>query len=594
MADSTYRKVLVWPVGAGGAVKIAPNQRITVTDPKTGLTPTGLKQQGQPVPWATSDANGTALFTTDRTVRVVDISDPAGRVVERLEALEDIGSAAQAAADAAAAQQAAQDAASLVGAPAKDAMDAAMGGDVAGLVPVVAGKVGKGDIVVNVRDHGAKGDGTTLDHAAINGAIAAGAGRTVYLPAGTYLVDAVAGIKMWTPGVRLLLDPGATIKAQPNSAAGYSMIEVNAADCVIEGGTIQGDGTAHTGTTGEQGHCIVTAAGASRLRIQGVRVTKAWGDGIALQGGAADVSVIDCEADDNRRQGMSIIAAVRPRVVGGVYKNTGVSQGTAPMAGIDVEPNAAGAVTDCTISGVMLSTNKGPGLQIATAAGSTAEVTVTGCRSTGNSSASGCGFYVVGPAGTIKAKLTGCHALNNAVHGFALNSDGIELSSCTARANTQYGVQINASYCTLVGVVSRENGRVGIQISGAVVDGTTILGGLTHGNSQAVSGNYVNFDNWGVNTRVVGLVSDAGTLAAKPAYGFLLRASSTARLIGCDARGAFTAAAYSDGSGAGNSPAFPVPGVAKQALAAAATDAATTQTLANSLRTALINLGYGA
>ena len=540
MTDYRFSRVLVWD-NLGGSVKVARNATVSVSDPDTGAF----------LQTVTSDAQGAVSLTLQ--IPVARFTGPNGYWFDVIspdsyaEASTAAASAQSASDSAAASAQAAQDAANLVGAPAKAAMDAAMGGDVAGLVPTVAGKVDKGSLVVNVRDHGAKGDGTTLDHAAINAAITAGAGRTVYLPAGSYLIDATAGIKMWTAGVRLLLDQGATIKAAPNSAAGYSMIEVNAADCVIEGGTIEGDGTAHTGTTGEQGHCIVTAAGASRLRIQGVKVTKAWGDGIAIQGGAADVSVIDVIADDNRRQGMSIIAAIRPRVIGGVYKNTGLSQGTAPMAGIDIEPNAGGTVADCLVLGVLLTGNKGPGLQVATATGSSVEATITGCRSTGSTMSAG--FYMVGPAGTIKAKLTGCHALSNALHGFMFNSEGVEVTACTARANTQYGFQVNSSNCILTSIVSRENMRVGIQISGASVDSTAIIGGLSWGNSQGSSGTYVNFDNWGVNTRVVGLVSDAGNLTAKPAYGFLLRASSTARLMGCGAGGAFTGGGYRSSRG---------------------------------------------
>ncbi|MER7370317.1 right-handed parallel beta-helix repeat-containing protein, partial [Nonomuraea wenchangensis] len=44
-------------------------------------------------------------------------------------------------------------------------------------------------LVVNVRDHGATGDGATDDTAAIQAALNAGKGRTVYLPPGTYLVS---------------------------------------------------------------------------------------------------------------------------------------------------------------------------------------------------------------------------------------------------------------------------------------------------------------------------------------------------------------------------------------------------------------------
>ena len=46
----------------------------------------------------------------------------------------------------------------------------------------------------NVRDYGAKGDGKTLDHIAINKAIdacVAGGGGRVLLPAGTYLCGSI-------------------------------------------------------------------------------------------------------------------------------------------------------------------------------------------------------------------------------------------------------------------------------------------------------------------------------------------------------------------------------------------------------------------
>jgi polygalacturonase len=48
-------------------------------------------------------------------------------------------------------------------------------------------------LVVNVKDKGAKGDGKTNDTAAIQAAIdeAGGTGGTVFVPNGTYMVDAV-------------------------------------------------------------------------------------------------------------------------------------------------------------------------------------------------------------------------------------------------------------------------------------------------------------------------------------------------------------------------------------------------------------------
>ncbi len=80
----------------------------------------------------------------------------------------------------------------------------------------------------NVRDFGAKGDGTTLDTAAINRAIetaAAAGGGTVRLPAGTYLSFSIR----LKSNLTLHLDAGATLFAAMPSAelGGYDQPEPN-------------------------------------------------------------------------------------------------------------------------------------------------------------------------------------------------------------------------------------------------------------------------------------------------------------------------------------------------------------------------------
>src|SRR5882757_11466273 len=75
----------------------------------------------------------------------------------------------------------------------------------------------------NVRAYGAKGDGATLDTAAINAAIdaaAAAGGGTVYFPAGTYPSFSIR----LKSHITLYLDSGATLEAARPSAdlsAGY-------------------------------------------------------------------------------------------------------------------------------------------------------------------------------------------------------------------------------------------------------------------------------------------------------------------------------------------------------------------------------------
>ena len=58
------------------------------------------------------------------------------------------------------------------------------------LVSALAGKVDEDSLVVNVRHHGATGDGSTDDTAAIQGAIdSSAAGATIFFPAGTYAIS---------------------------------------------------------------------------------------------------------------------------------------------------------------------------------------------------------------------------------------------------------------------------------------------------------------------------------------------------------------------------------------------------------------------
>jgi polygalacturonase len=84
------------------------------------------------------------------------------------------------------------------------------------------------ETIINVRDHGAKGDGTTLDSPAINAAIAAvthAGGGTVVLPAGRYLSFSIR----LQSNLTLQLDEGAVlVAATPSPALGqYDPAEPN-------------------------------------------------------------------------------------------------------------------------------------------------------------------------------------------------------------------------------------------------------------------------------------------------------------------------------------------------------------------------------
>src|SRR5688500_2279003 len=84
--------------------------------------------------------------------------------------------------------------------------------------------------VYDVRQHGATGDGKTLDSPAINSAIEAAAARgggTIYFPAGDYLSTSIR----LKSNIALYLDQGATIvAASPKDGHKYDPPEPNESD----------------------------------------------------------------------------------------------------------------------------------------------------------------------------------------------------------------------------------------------------------------------------------------------------------------------------------------------------------------------------
>ncbi|WP_426477318.1 hypothetical protein ACP3T3_19060 [Chryseobacterium sp. CBSDS_008] len=76
----------------------------------------------------------------------------------------------------------------------------------------------------------------------------------------------------------------------------------------------------------------------------------------------------NCHADNNYRQGCSVVNSKRFKVIGGSYTNTGKTYGTSPEAGIDIEEGTLsdfgrGSV-DTVIDGALFEDNKNTGLSL--------------------------------------------------------------------------------------------------------------------------------------------------------------------------------------------------------------------------------------
>jgi len=220
-------------------------------------------------------------------------------------------------------------------------------------------------LVVNVRQKGAKGDGRSDDTAAIQAALdkVAGTGGTVLVPDGIYMVDAVGDRQLKIKNdTTLKLSAGATIKAIPNNSIKYAVLSVSGSSNVtVSGGTLEGDRAQHTGQGGEWGYGLSIGEGAKNVTIGGVTSKEMWGDGFIVNG-AQRVTFCSVVADHNRRQGLSVIDVDGLDVTSSVFSNT---QGTRPMAGIDLEPDTEKQrVTNVRIRNSKFLHNKGPGIQV--------------------------------------------------------------------------------------------------------------------------------------------------------------------------------------------------------------------------------------
>lgn len=93
---------------------------------------------------------------------------------------------------------------------------------------------------VNVRAHGAVGDGVTDDTLAVKAALAAAAGDLVYFPPGTYILN-----KLPVATADLLLGPGATLRHKAGSDT--YMIAFGGPHLRIRGGVLDGNKSNQTG-----------------------------------------------------------------------------------------------------------------------------------------------------------------------------------------------------------------------------------------------------------------------------------------------------------------------------------------------------------
>lgn len=457
-------------------------------------------------------------------------------------------------------------------------------------------------------DYGATGNGSTDDTAAINAAITANAGKTVYVPPGTYMINTTlatgatgqpVGIKLNQAKTRLELAPGAILKAIANNATNYAIIQVTAADCVISGGTFQGDVSTHTGSTGEWGHCIDINTGADRCLVVNTLAKEAWGDGVSIYGRPSDVTLLNVTALNCRRLGGSIIDAIRPRLYNCHFGGTGSIASTGPIGGLDIEPDPSSTrdVIDALVVGCLFENNGGPGFN-ASANGRTLSATIVGCRSTGNGGTSSWdhGYYINGINGSASnfVNIIGCDALGNTTDGFYIEggTSNVRVVACTSRGNDRFGfTEAGGSNNTFQSCSSDDNGGSGFYTE-TTASNTNLTDCLARGNGS--TGTFrQQFHINGPTGRLVGCLADPGGYASST-YGYTFTSTATgSKLVGCQTRGSFVTGDVLDQTSGILQ--FPKPGAARQsAITSPSADVTSLKTAVDAIRTALTAMGVTA
>ena len=243
----------------------------------------------------------------------------------------------------------------------------------------------RGSTEINVRNRGARGDAVHDDTAAFQNAIDAlpSGGGTVFVPAGTYLLDPTVRVRLRSR-MHLRLASGAVLKAKANAAErAYVLSLYKISDVEISGGEIEGDRDRHIGSAGEWGHGIMVR-GSSRVTIRDILIRRCWGDGISIAPttqhddtpgiASVDVAIANIACIGNRRQGLSIGKSRNVRVYDSEFSYT---SGTTPGCGIDIEsdfdnPNAS----DTHIENCVFRHNQSSGIQVYKRADAT---TITRC-----------------------------------------------------------------------------------------------------------------------------------------------------------------------------------------------------------------------
>jgi len=193
---------------------------------------------------------------------------------------------------------------------------------------------------------GTKSDGVTADTVALQAALQAAEGKKLYIPkqSGPYYLS---GQLFVSSNTTIEFEPGTIVQAVDTLsrvAPHERLLRLK----VVENVHIQGNGATlrmnkAAYTSGEQAHCI-DISGSRNVVIENLNCNDSGGDGFYVgeyevfneSPFCQNIVLRNCAADNNRRQGLSVISVDGLLVENCRFTNT---KGTAPESGVDLEPN---------------------------------------------------------------------------------------------------------------------------------------------------------------------------------------------------------------------------------------------------------------
>lgn len=192
---------------------------------------------------------------------------------------------------------------------------------------------------------GVKGDGTSNDRVRLQAAIDASVDKTLVID-GRCRIDA-KGLDLRS-GSRVRFEPGASIKLLAHNTPFYQIIRIwDVTNVVLDNAALDGSKELNAATPKrrDEGYGMgISIAGSTNVTVRSAVTTGCWGDGVYIANSyrsphvpPEDIRLIEHRASDCRRQGVSIISGRNITLERCTWQNIA---GTAPSAGLDIEPNS--------------------------------------------------------------------------------------------------------------------------------------------------------------------------------------------------------------------------------------------------------------